>query len=571
MAIGSKVPGGVGKQIEDPDLGPSLTLEHLLDDPTLGNFRMSRLQRSFVRACDGSRLDAPWPKGVAAPPAGAPPWRPLTVEERLTHFGQAIVPLLKPTTIIPMTGVRAGKTLIAAFGLVQSLLTCSLRHVPTAEELADGVLPDADGMTGVRPGELVRAPIVTPRMAAGKQAFSYVLGIVNNSPRLKKYVVEATKERLIIRRPSDGHHVVVELLAAAAGGTNLRSTWLAGIIFDEAAFFDDGEGDDQALVNLADNYGAAAARMLPGAIVWLPSSPWADSGTFHTMWARARGTFGSLDDDGDPSLVMSFHSTSRAMNPALSRKLENARRREAPLEATREYDAVPLSTLSNLLLPPAVMAKLIDATRPLHLPYEAGVIYTAGTDLGLRRNSSAIALARNEHRLVDGVSKPVTSLVYHEELVPAQGTPLRPQTVIHHFGSVCQGYGCEAMEGDLAYVESAHEHLASLKGAPVAYIEYVPTQESNATLCGRFRDLAAEGLLNLPNDPRLLSQLKRILIKPAPGGKTQIIMPTQGRAHGDLAIAVILAVVRAADANRYIGDPDDRWDRYNPVLQSAGL
>ncbi len=544
----------------DHDLGPGLTLERLLDERKLISFRMSRLQRAFVRACDGTPLDTK---------SDAPNWATLTAEEMGHHFHQSALPALLPTTILPVTGVRAGKTLISGAGLIKSVFTCSLRHVPSPEELADGVLPDDDGMTGVRPGELVRAPIVTPKMGAGRQCFANVLSHLQNSPRLRPYVVHATMEKIIVRRPCDGHHVLIELCAAAAGGTNLRSTWLAGIVFDEAWFFDDGE-DSSHVVNLSDNYDAAVSRMLPGAQVWMPTSPWADSGTYYAMWQAALGTFGQVED-GYPSTVLAFHATSRQMNPALDRKLEARMRRRDPMKAQREYDAIPLSTESNLCFPPTTLELAINMRRPEHLPYAPFIEHYAGADLGFRRNSSTLAIARPEQRLVNGVMRAVAVLCWTDERIPKPGKPLVPGEVMQDFGRACQAYGVERIQADRVDFESAQENLAKLDGAVVSMLEYDTSPENTAKTFIRCRELMAEGQIEIPNNPRLLGQIKRILLNHLSGGRTTVVLPKQGRAHGDLALAAILALVQAADAFRYLAPPDARWDSFQPRLDSSGL
>lgn len=548
----------------DADLATGLTLERLLDEAGLFNFRMSRVQRALVRALDGTPQDAP-----------APAWSgyiKLDPDEMRAHFGLEKLPLVRPTVAIPMTGVRGGKTKIAAAALAHSVMTCSLRHVPSEQELADGVIPDADGMTGVGPGELVRAPIVTPKMSAGRQAFAYVLSFFKNSPRLKKYIVHETMEKLIVRRPRDGHHVLIELVAMAAGGTNLRSTWLAGLIFDEAAFADGSEGEDASVVNLMDNFGAAVTRMLPGALLLMPSSPWADSGFYYKTWKEARDSFGQLDEEGRPSTILSFHATSRQMNPALDRKLESDARRRNPQEAMREYDAVPLSTLTNLLIPPQVMARIVNTARSaddVHVPYKPHVDHYSGSDLGFRRNSSAVAIARCEERRVNDRPRDVAVLVYHEELIPQPGKPLQPSTVVKRFGAVCQSYGVTALEGDTIYADTAIEHLAELRGALVSYLEFDTSKY--ADLFTRFRDLAAEGLVEIPNDMRLTSQLSKILLVPGQKGQMQVVLPKQGRAHADLALSAVMALVRAADSVRHAPALDPRWDDWMPKMDTRGL
>ena len=94
-------------------LGPGLTLERLVTAPEFAAFNASSAQRAFIRAADG------------VPLAG------VLDDERLKfHFGSCEWPdaPLRPRIIIARTGVRAGKSLLAAMGLLKSALTCQLRR-----------------------------------------------------------------------------------------------------------------------------------------------------------------------------------------------------------------------------------------------------------------------------------------------------------------------------------------------------------------------------------------------------------------------------------------------------------
>lgn len=509
-----------------------LTLERMCDERTLLNWKISATQRALVRATDGNPIG-----GI------------LDVSHMITHFGVPEIPVERPKVVIPMAGIRAGKTRLSAMALLYSVLTCATRHVPDAEELARGVLPDDDGMTGIAPGERVRALIVAPRENQGEQAMSYVKGAMVDSPRLRKLIVENPTKSITIRRPCDGVEVIIEMVAASPRGTNIRSSWLAGIIYDEAAFW----GGDQDAVNLKDNVDAGTSRLLPGAQAWLPSSAWADSGYyFEKHKAAMKAPTGS---------VLGFTADSLTLNPSLDAAEIAKAYLDDPLEASREYGAVPLSTLSSMFFPPTVLDPCINKGRPLHLGPFPGAEHYAGTDLGFRRNSSTLAIARAEE-------PPRVRLAYHEEFVPERGTPLVPSVVCLSFGTTCQGYGARTMRGDLAHADTAKEHLNNLEGASVSYDEYVPTQDRNSALFTRLKEVMSEGNLELPNDPRLISQLKGVMGRPMPGGRMAVIMPKQGQAHGDLVVALAHAVVQAADGARVVHVLDAKWDAYMPKFDT---
>jgi hypothetical protein len=404
-------------------------------------------------------------------------------------------------------------------------------------------------MCGVRPGEQVKCLIVTPRANQGKQAFGYILGALKESPTLRKLIVHETLETVVIRRPIDGKEIRVEMVAASPRGNNIRGFWLAGVLFDEAAFW----GDDDAAVNLKDNIGAAVTRLLPGAQCWMPSSPWADSGTYHELVEKA---FNQDERDND---TLAFHSDSRRLNPALDKVLEAAERAKDPQNAAREYDAIPLSSLSNLFFPPSAITLCTDLNRTakngnLILEPCPGVAHFAGSDLGFTKNSSTIAICRN--RELD-----VIELAYYTEWIPEPGKPLKASVVVQDFGFSCQQYDCDTLRGDNAYTHDAVEHLESLPGKSVTYDKFVPTQAINAALYTQFRTLLCEGRVSIPNDPRLLGQLKKVLGKPIAGGKIQIILPKQGAAHADLVVALVLSAVECAEGTRRQPGWDYTYDK----------
>lgn len=496
-------------------LGPSLTLETLVTHPDLGNFTTpSPAQLALMRAMDGR------PLGDALSP-----------QQTRYHFGlDALPPLSRPRRVVARTGVRAGKSFIAAMAHLLSILRADFANV--------------------RPGEEVRAYMMAPRLGVSTAPFHHLVGTMQASRLLAPMLVRHGAETCTIRRP-DGGEVQVRIVAASAGGLNLRSTWVAAALFDEADFH---EGEDGA-VNLPDNVGAVMARMLPGSQLCIPSSPWADSGPFHEMFSEAFGR---------PGDTLAFHSDSRSMNPTLSRDDEAAERIRNPQNAAREYDAIPLSTASTLFFPRDAVAGAVNRSRPAVLPV-TNAEHFAGVDLGFRKNSSALAIARAEGRRV--------VVVYHAELEPKPGAPLKPSEVCRLFGQACLDYGCESMRGDAWYADTAREELAKVGGFLGDGVHYAEWQASDANQTAAFtslRTLMLESRLDLPNDPRLLSQLAHVTSKAMPGGVVKVKLPEQGRAHGDLLMAVVLACMQVTPGEDAAEDEArDEGERYQFGLRDT--
>lgn len=498
-----------------------ITLERLVSAPEFADLPVSPVQRALCRAADGL---------------------PFELDRMRFHVGAELFTCTeRPRVVILRTGVRAGKTLIAVLGLLLSVLTCRMRRPPTPEELADGVLPAADGLVGVRPGELVRALIVAPKLRLSKGPLAHLVGTMRRSKLLAPMLVSSTAENAIVRRP-DGVEVSIDMVAASTGGTNIRSTWLAGCLLDEADFHDDEDG----VVNLAEQVKAARPRLLPGVQLWIVSSPLAEETPFDMMF---RAAFGK------PGPELAFHSDTRSMNPTLDRATEARERAADPENAAREYDAIPLPTGGSAFFPPSAIAACINHDRSMQLEPEERVPHFGGVDLGFRKNSSAWAFARYQNRRV--------VLAYTREMVPEKGTPLRPSDVCRALCEDAHAYRCGSVRGDLHYADTAHEEFAKHKNRlnqTVIYDEWAPTTELNTEEFSAFRRLMLEGKLELPNDPRLLKQLRDTKGKAMPGSQViRIVLPKHGHTHGDVLRAVVHACVQV---------PTDEGARVAPIVTS---
>lgn len=459
----------------------------------------SKMQRAIVMAAAGDE--------VSCATTG------FTEAEMHFHFATQCLPAgPRPATVVGNAGVRSGKSLLAAM--------CALIYGAITADLSN-----------VRPGERVRGLIVAPRVELSLSTFAHVVGTLQASPNLRAYLDGTPNaESLWIKRP-DGHRVLIQIVAAAPGGVNLRSTWLIGIVFDEADFHD----SEDAAVNLAENREAATMRLVPGAQEWVVSSPWIDSGPFYDLVQRYLGK----PDDG----IVCFHSNSRAMNPTLDPVREAQMRRRDPDKASRELDAIPMTGGGDDFFP----ASLIDACMVDAPPWAKGTPHFGGTDLGFRKNSSALALSHAA--TIDGRMRAVLGFV--RELRPEKGKPLVPGEVVKTFARDCYDHDCSSMKGDLHYADTAQEKLAEIANdasdgirIAVSYDEHIPTQESNAAVLTELRRRMLEAQAILGTDPVLRQQLKGTKSKALPGGKIVVILPKRGQLHGDVLMAAALSLTQ---------------------------
>ncbi|NUP08438.1 MAG: hypothetical protein HOW73_20500 [Polyangiaceae bacterium] len=500
----------------EPDIN-TISAEQFVEDPEYCDVPISPAQRALIRAAEGL------------------PVTHLTPDELEYYLGTRgpFVPPRRPRKVLPRSGRRSGKSLIAdILALIRGALTCRLRRPPEPHEK-----PGRDGLVGVRPGELVRGPIVTPRVRQALATFALVAATLESSPRLKKYIHKVGAESLEIKR-DDGQIVTICVLAASPRGTNLRGGWFVGVVFDEADFF----GEQDASVTLDDQVKAIQPALLPDGQMWFPSSPWEESGDFHKMHS---GAF------GNPGETVSFHSSTQNMNPICDIAQIEADRLKDPDFVSREYDAVPMIAGGDQFFPEAaIVASCIRDQVQLE---PNGAPHWFGADPGLRKNSATLAGARANGGKAE--------LAYTEELIPQKKTPeqiaedrkrgvppgLAPSIVFKSFAQTALNYKATCVRGDQYYEDSAIEHMpqvSNARGDSVYYDTFVDNADSTADIMTKLRSLMLEGNAIMPRNPRLMQQLRDTKSKKGPSGKIHVVLPRTGAAHGDLLKAVALAMVQ---------------------------
>jgi hypothetical protein len=501
--------------VRNAELPRDLSFRDMVCRADMGDLPASDTQQALLLAVDGRPIDD------LLPP-----------DRMLFHFNCERLPSGRPSLVILRTGVRAAKSLIAALALLFGSLFCQFRRPP---DLSQGERPAADGLVGVRKGEEVRALIVGPKLHHGAAPLEHIRSSIKNSPILRKYIHKAdAADSVEVKRP-DGAIVKIMKIAADKGGGNLRSTWLAGILFDEAAFHD----DDEAAVNLGDNIDAILGRLLPGAQAWVVSSPWSEDDSFNRLFMRFFGR---------PGAELAFHSDTRSMNPAYPQKDIDRVRRYDPDKAQREFDALPLAAGNKAFFPLDAIEKSINAKRDLYLPPELGVPHSAGSDWGFTKNSSALAIARPLRANVNGRDVVKAALAYHEEKRPEKGVSLKPSEVVRDFAQKCRRYRARKIQGDYHSRETTQEELGKLREEDRTFdIVYEPVSQQPDEIGERFAEMRRrmqEGLVDLPDDPVLRKQLEDTRSRVLPGGRIGIVVPKHGARHGDVMQAAILAIVQ---------------------------
>lgn len=453
---------------------PWLSLESLLTDPDgFALTTASPLQRAICRVLDGEALGA----------LGNDP----TVWAAL---GECVPPPGMPHEVVLLSGIRSGKSLIAACAAFRSAMVCDV--------------------TGLRPGEVPRVSVLSLTRKLADVTFSHLWGSVQASPELRKHVLREPVDRTLILRHPTGREIEVAVAAGSRAGGNLVGTWSAGVIFDEAPRM---VGSDDGVVNLDDARNAVLERLLPGAQILYIGSPWAPMGPVYE-W--------TMEHWGKPTRNMVvIRGRGPWMNPVqwTPERCELAKRnptvyRTDVLGEFADADEAMFSSVA-----------IADATRttPEVVDPEPGLTYAAAIDPATRGNAWTF--------VVMGCRAPgqyFVALARQWKGTPTQ--PLQPDAVMGEIAEVCERYGIDLLLSD----QWGGDFLAEMAGTrglgllPVAY-----TARRLLDMCERVRMLIDTGCLELPPDEYvsrdLIGTVKRLTATDA-----KIVLPrTKDGRHGD--------------------------------------
>jgi hypothetical protein len=410
------------------------------------------------------------------------------------------IPEQARAVLVAVCGARSGKSriLCALYSLWRALL--------------------AD-LSGLAPGEQATALIVAPDLRLARQTLRFVAGAAKDVRSIAPLVESEAAESLMLRRPDDGRAVAIECLPATRGGSALRGRSLVSACLDEAAFF----RDESFSVNDIEVFRAVAPRVLPGGLVVVASTPWAESGLLYDEFAANHSA---------PRTAIAAHAPTLLMNPSKAPEVARERERD-PENARREFDAEFMAMGSGLFFDQhAIDRALALGDAVVGQPAGQGSI---GGDLGLVRDASAFVALHDS-----GVFLDVRDIL---ELRPSKGAPLRLSEVCKAGAAFAVSHRADTIHVDHHVLEPAREHM------PEA-VTLLPVEGGQNAKAERFvtvRNLLNEGRIRIPRQfMPLANQLREVVSRPTAGGGLQISLPRRAGVHGDVSAAFVLAAHAAA-------------------------
>lgn len=429
-----------------------------------------------------------------------------------------VIPPEARRVIVLVAGARGGKSyVVAALRCLHLALTVDL--------------------SGLAPGEEAFGVIIAPNPQQRDQCYGYALGAAQNCPDVAALIVgEPGVESFTLRR-SDGRQVVIEGLPAKRGGGAARGRSLVCAVLEECAFFLDAD----YVVNDADIFQAAMPRVLPGGQTILSSTPWAEAGLLYDEFIanhpEPQRAAPHLTTHGHPHRALAAHAPTLLFRDVpFTREIVQAETARDPVNAQREYGAQFMPLGAVMFFDPVSIAQSVDATLELgaELPRVDQQLVCVGADLGFRHDAFVgTAVDRQPHAY--------TLRAYVERLAAVER--IKPSQAYAELAQLAQQYGSTEVVGDLHYADSAEESLWD--SSAVVWIDLPGGQKGKADTYMVVKLLMDEGLLKLPNDARLLQQLREVKKKPLPGGGLSIESPRKPKGgHGDIVSALVAAVWR---------------------------
>lgn len=382
-------------------------------------------------------------------------------------------------------------------------------------------------------GESAVAAIVAPDLGLARQDLAYVNGYVDGSPVLSGMVRARTSDYVELRRP-DGYTVRVQVFAASRGGRSVRGRSLVCAVLDEACFFLD---TDSGVVNDRDIVRAVAPRIVNGGLLVLASTPWLEgTGELEASYARDFGTH-------DSALVAT--ATTMQLRPDWDADGSIRKQLEAddPESYSREILATPISGGAGMFFDGAAIAASVDKSRAQVVPWTSGHRYFAACDPAFKSDSFALVI-------VELVGKRL-EVVRIEEWRPAKGAPLRPSEVIERCAEVLREYRIGEIATDGHYIETVREHFYR---SNIRIVQAPTGAQGVSDTFVAAKNAMREGRVAIPDNPRLVTQLRAVVERPTAGGGVSITQPRRrGGGHGDIVSAFTLAVWLAALRQRGSG------------------
>jgi hypothetical protein len=367
----------------------------------------------------------------------------------------------------------------------------------------------------------------------------YVRAFLRDSPVLRREIESETAGEIRLRSG-------VIIAVHANSFRSIRGKTMLACICDEVAFWRD---ESSATPDLEVYRAVLPALMTTRGILIGISTPYRKIGLLHQ---KHRNHFGQ---DGD---VLVVQGPSTAFNPSLDQSAIAASIAADPEGASAEWEASFRSDIGAFLDDQTIDAA-IDYGRPLELPRREGGIYKAFVDAsGGRHDHYCVAVAhRQDGRFI-------------VDCVVGVAPPFDPGWTTKELAEVVMRYGVHRIRGDsysAEWVRTAWRHNG---------LVYAPAEMTKSELYLEALPMFTQGLVSLPNHPRLIRELRLLERRTSRMGRDVV---DHGRAGSDDYVNAVAGALRMLDKPFYLLDlPEDdeepqqpkKWTHEDYMAQLSG-
>jgi len=349
------------------------------------------------------------------------------------------------------------------------------------------------------PGEVATVMVLAADRKQARSVMRYIGGLIRSNPMLERMVLREDRESIeLINRCTIEVHT--------ASFRAVRGYSVACVICDEVAFWrsEDSANPDYEILAAV----RPAMATLGGRLIAL-SSPYAKRGE---LWQAYKRYFGRNDAE-----VLVAKAPSMTMNPTLPQKVVDRAMARDEAAARSEYLAEFRSDLASFVSREIVDACVIPGR--FELPHAYKFQYSAFVDpSGGSNDSMTLCIGHVEGQTV--------VIDCTREVKP----PFSPEAVVKDFCDTLADYRIRKVEGDKYAGEWPRERFSVHK------IEYDASAKPRTDLYRDTLPLMNAGLIELPDNERLVNQLCSLERRTSRGGKDSI--DHSPGAHDDLANAV---------------------------------
>lgn len=435
-----------------------------------------------------------------------------------------VVPEVARAVLVAVCGARGGKSYVlgALYSLYRAL---------------------TGDLSKLAAGEVAVAVIVAPDLRLARQAMRYALGAAKAVPSLARLIVSETSDAFTLQRP-DGGLVAIECLPATRGGSALRGRTLVSAVLDESAFF----RDSDSVINDEELFRAVAPRVLPGGMVVIASTPWAEAGLLHSEFAKNHGHPKTAVGAWAPTLLLRGH------DPSVQAVVAREEARD-PENARREYGA-EFAQASEALFSSEDIAAACEPRGDLDRV--KGVTYACSIDLAMRSDFSVALVGHRELRSVEG-QPPRDMLVVDVARAwkPERNKRLDVEVLEFEIAGLANYYRAPKI---LADGWGADFFGARLRTRGILLDEQSMAPTAQAHRAGLLAAMFRQKRIGLPDDPELRKQLGQIRVTRSAGGHMRFASPDRKGSHDDYPKALMLLAEVAASLPAGGGDIRRRWN-----------